>query len=280
MRFDPQTSQIELYPLDEKSQVFSLWFSPKTVRPNGLIPVVTFISCATKTLRIATLCNDKFETKFEMDLNPKFGGAAVFLFTFQNYLYVLGEQSCVWYNFKTVQALPSLNAEWHSVAWIVANEHLYRFGEYHAHNTVRRFSLLSQQWTDLPSLETSRTHSSAAWHPESKRILVSGGYCTICLNQDQLPSHEHEFPDTIEIFDTKTQCFIPTEEKLTMPKSLWNHFSFFFNGFYFLVGGYCKSQTNFQIWKHQFTDDGKFVGKWQEVTTISFHITSKEMLFG
>ena len=266
-RFDPQTSEIEIYPGDQKLAYHN--FFPKILSPwSSLDCGPEFLWSTGKTLECGTLREGRVEIESKPTM-AEFPGSVDFLFAFQNQLYVLGDQSRVWKNFQEVKAIPALNGTWWGVAWIVHDEHVYRFGgNCQPTDIAKRFSLLTQEWTQLPCLKSFRKYSSAALHLESKQIFVSGG-----------KSHK-DHHDDIEFFNIRTQRFVWRKKNVRMPKPLWDHFSFCFHGFYFLVGGFCKLQKNQEIWKHQLTDDGKFVGKWQHVTSFPFQVFQNGMTFG
>ena len=264
IRFDPKTSQLFTYPHDSLLVSYhptfaSLW--------NG---IDDFVFWGRHSLRFGNLLDGKLKTTEpdSIECLDRFQ----FSFLFQNQLYTIGKCRYIWSSPKEKKEIPLIRCknDW-GVAWIVHDEFVYRFGGYkcgrdRSLNTVRRYSLLSLAQTSLPCLLFTRAFSSATLHPESKCIFISGGVS----NKETL--------NTIEIFDTKNQQFRGTP--LLLPKPLYDHYSFCFRNFYFVVGGSSSVENNRDIWKHALTSEGTFVGDWIRVTSLSCSIGQSECLFG
>ena len=223
-----------------------------------------------RQLKYGTLEDKKLKIESKTDFHLEF---VDFLFAHRNQLYFVGTSSCVWKHAeeaeeeeeeKKVEWIPELNCSWWGVSWVVCEDDLYKFGGCGEHPISARFSLCSRTWNPLPPWK-SRCFSSAAFHSDSKSIFVSGGTAPSTMF------------DTIEIFDIKTQQFTTTH---SMPKSLWDHYSFCFNNFYFLLGGFSENKENREVWKREVTKDAKFLGKWQHVATLPFHFAHQNAMFG
>lgn len=185
-----------------------------------------FISGAGNSAQFETLSNGKLNLSSSPD-SINCLHQVHFSFTFQNQFYIIGRQSHVLKNRKEWKEIPILDCQWeYGEAYCVHNQYLYKFGHREKHG-ASRFCLNSLKEISLPDLSLNRLYCSSALHPESECIFVSGGVTTRASIQIVL--------DTIEVFDTKTQQFLTSP--LMMPKPLWNHYSFCFNNFYFLVGG-------------------------------------------
>ena len=264
IRFDPKTSQLETYLCDsfivrQHPTFASLWDQTDD-----------FVFWTKNSLQFGTLLDGKLQItdpdSFEF-LDP-----VQFSFLFQNQFYTIGERSHIWSNPKERKEIATFNCgdEW-AAAWIVHDGHLYKFGGRkqglpEAKSTVLRYSLRSFEQTALPSLTSPRAYSSVTMHSQSNCIFVSGGLSS------------RKTLNTIEIFDTKSQKFRGT--LLLLPKPLWNHYSFCFHNFYFVVGGSSSVPNNLDIWKHALTSEGTFVGDWIRVTSLSCSVRQSECLFG
>lgn len=284
IRFDPQTSEMQLYSCDQKFTSGPKTFAPRNKtfwirdgRGGGEVP--DFVLSTDSLCGI--ILEEKIKTKINLKTSLKFSRMGEFLCTFEDQLYCIGLKSSVWSTSNKLKRCPLLDLRHWGSALILYEEHLFRFGGVlyetkegedvvELAKTVTVFDFKSQTWTPLPPLTSIRIFSSVAVHPRSKRLFLSGGFNGM----------SEELHNTIEIFDTKTRQFVKTKHKMQMPKPLWNHFSFCFNDFYFLVGGTSKTKSNEKIWKHRLTSQGKWVGKWHEVVTLPSRHFRNDMLFG
>lgn len=275
VQFNPKTSEIQTYPFERSFPLSGL----KPGRPafpslwnlasfwNRTDPRQDFILWAQDSLRFGTLVDGKLQVK--MDSCIKFSDDILFSFTFQNQFYTIGFQSYVWKNPKEQKEIPIVTThEDNGAAWIVHNECLYKFGV--PKGKVSTYSLRSFTPTFLPCKTSARANCSLTLHPDSQCIFISGGF-----------SAKGKVLKTIEIFDTKTQKL--RDSNWMMPKPFWDHYSFCFNHFYFLVG---RSDNEFgctentEIWKHALNTEGVFLGEWILVTSFPGDMLQQECLFG
>lgn len=275
IRFDPQTSKMFTYDYQEPSSLASSWSYPGrptfTALWNPTATTADFMFLKKNSLQFGTLSDS--ELKITENLEMEFSESVYFSFTFQNQFYTIGETSFVWVNLDEKKEIPTLSSDdnWKST-WIVHDEYLYQFLE----GTTSRYSLGSFTKTNLPCSCSARLFGSATLHPQSNRIFISGGF----RSGHPFYSNSHiAHIAYIDIFDIKTQQFVP--KKFWMPHSLWNHYSFCLNNFYFLIGGEDWLDTkNRKIWKHALTSEGTPIGEWILVSSDSCEVFAYGCLFG
>ena len=163
-----------------------------------------------------------------------------------------------------------LGCEWMRAGWChdALHNRIYRFGGEHcglslitsSSSWISLTSASLKTWTSISSsLTLPRTFCSAALHPQSQKIFVSGG-------------RDRSFQQTqsIEVFDLQNQCFIWRKQKRTLPIPLSSHYSFCWQNWLFICGGcMVECNPNKSIWKRKLNRSGQFLGDWSEVHIVS-----------